>query len=351
MRTTINIIIPYYEEPEYLIQFAVHSVAMQLGVNFDDVTVTLVNDGKPEYAISEDFFKRWPMLTHTKSMILKENVGPGLARQAALDESTADYVMFLDADDRWNSCKFLSDVIAATADQPDIIISRFIVDDSGDKGFRGHFLDEGLKPNDFTWLHAKAYRRGFLQEVGLRFHPKLRMHEDEFFQQCASRTAKKVAYLQDVNMIWVNNPLSLTRHDNRMFHYTTSKSFIQSHVYVCEWLEERGYNSGPLATDMVTCCYVFFKQRIFDNLQYYVAKCEELITRELGAYWEKTRLKAIEAEEGYYSVKLNCYKARFWNHGELEDETFPAWLNRLGLAPISVPKKIETAIGAETKTE
>lgn len=351
MRTTIDIIIPYYNEPEWLIQFAVHSVAMQLGVDFDDVFVTLVNDGKPECAISEEFFKRWPMLTRTKSMILKKNMGPGLARQAALDESTADYVMFLDADDRWNSCKFLSDVLAAAQEQPDIIMSRFIVDDSGKKGFRGHFLDGPLGWNDNTWLHGKAYQRGFLQEVGLRFHPELRLHEDEFFHQCANRTAKKVSRLQEPGMIWVNNPLSLTRYNNLGFHYTTSESFIKSHAYVCEWLEERGYDPGPMATDIVTCCYVFFKQRMFDDLPDYVAKCETLITEKLGAYWEKTRLKAIEAEEGYYSSKLICYKKEFWIHGELEDETFPAWLERLGLAPISVPTRKKLQSAQEQKTE
>lgn len=323
-RAFLSVVIPYYQEPEALLQFAVHGVAMQLGVDFNEVEVILVNDGNPESTVSDEFVTRWPML-NIQRLQCPKNVGAGLCRQYAFDLLDSEYVMFLDADDRWQNVGFLSAVLQAVKENPpDFLWSHWIEDFSTPQS--GFQSKPWQKPN--TWLHGKAYNVDFLRQADIRFHPKLRVHEDEYFHQLVMRTASKIAELPIVGHVWVNNPDSTVRRNNREFYASTSAVDVLCYVYVCEWLEAHGLDASAMACDMIAHFYVFLARAYMRNFPDDVAAAEKLITEQAAKYWGAGCNKA---PHGWLGGVINRYRDEYYQNGEIEEETFFAWLDRLGL--------------------
>ena len=89
----ISVIMPVYNGAEY-IRKAVDSVLQQSGVEFE---LFIVDDGSTDAtsAVCDELAKQDARI----KVIHKENAGPGIARNAAIDIATGKYVFFLDSDD------------------------------------------------------------------------------------------------------------------------------------------------------------------------------------------------------------------------------------------------------------
>ncbi|WP_339861625.1 glycosyltransferase [Paremcibacter congregatus] len=97
---SLSVIIPFYQRKPGLLIRAVRSALTQK--DFDDFDIIVVDDGSPRAASDE----LAPLLQHYPeklSVILQENLGPGMARNRGLDHlpKTRKYVAFLDSDDTW----------------------------------------------------------------------------------------------------------------------------------------------------------------------------------------------------------------------------------------------------------
>lgn len=99
---SVSVVIPCYRCAE-TIERAVKSVAEQTLKPYE---VILVEDCSGDntlevlYKLQEDFEQDW-----IKVISLKENSGPGTARNTGWDTSNQDYIAFLDADDSWHPQK------------------------------------------------------------------------------------------------------------------------------------------------------------------------------------------------------------------------------------------------------
>lgn len=99
-----SVIIPIYKVEKYLCK-CIDSVTIQ---NFKDIEIILVDDGSPdncpqmcdEYAKNDSRIK----------VIHKENGGSSDARNMGITAAKGDYLMFLDSDDYWEGCDFLSNI-------------------------------------------------------------------------------------------------------------------------------------------------------------------------------------------------------------------------------------------------
>lgn len=89
----VSVIIPMYNVEKYL-RKCLDSVAYQ---TLKDIEVILVNDGSTDRTmeIAKGYINRIPNL----KLLESENMGPGSARNIALDIATGEYIKFLDADD------------------------------------------------------------------------------------------------------------------------------------------------------------------------------------------------------------------------------------------------------------
>ena len=94
---TLDIIIPHYHEPWSLCKPLFDSIALQCGVNWENIGVIVVNDGV-EGTLADYLFAGYPY--HIKH-IVQIHSGLSATRNRGLDESKADYVMFCDSDDQF----------------------------------------------------------------------------------------------------------------------------------------------------------------------------------------------------------------------------------------------------------
>lgn len=93
----VSVIIPIYKVENYLCQ-CVDSVINQ---TYKNLEIILIDDGSPDRCpeICDEYAKKDSRI----KVIHKPNGGLSDARNVGLDNSTGDYVMFIDSDDFWNN--------------------------------------------------------------------------------------------------------------------------------------------------------------------------------------------------------------------------------------------------------
>lgn len=92
----ISVIIPVYNVEKYLRE-CLDSVVNQ---SFQDKEIILVDDGSTDssYLICEEYASRFPFIR----IVQKANGGLSSARNRGIEESSGEWLIFLDSDDLWN---------------------------------------------------------------------------------------------------------------------------------------------------------------------------------------------------------------------------------------------------------
>ena len=96
MKTLFSVIIPIYNVEKY-INDCIDSVLQQ---DYKNIEIILINDGSKDNSqlICEKKVKEDSRIR----LINKQNGGLSSARNVGLDNSTGDYILFLDGDDYWD---------------------------------------------------------------------------------------------------------------------------------------------------------------------------------------------------------------------------------------------------------
>lgn len=116
----IDIIIPAYRAHKTLFR-TLASILQQLIIG--DIKVTVVNDCCPEGSY-KNIIKHFAPFMNIREIKTPKNLGPGLARQYGIDNSTNPYIIFVDADDVLLDClvvKTLYDKITEYENIPIIV--------------------------------------------------------------------------------------------------------------------------------------------------------------------------------------------------------------------------------------
>lgn len=204
----VDIIIPYYNA-EDTIGRCLASIKMQTIA--DQCVVTVVDDH------SEKPFEPgvWAELLNLNVWSSDQNKGPGSTRQAGIDTTREDYIMFIDADDTFASpfaVKLMVDAIKGT--NADCAIGR-LREELGD----GTFKDQGQR---MIWMHGKIYRRKFLDRNGIRFgegNPLSYANEDNGFNSQVILLTDKIIMVDDYVYNWHYAPNSTTRENDGAWNW------------------------------------------------------------------------------------------------------------------------------------
>ena len=210
---TLNIIVPRYKEPWELCKYLFDSIALQRGVPFESVKVTVVNDGE-EDVLDYAVFDGYP---YKVEYIIKPHGGVSDTRNAGLEHSDADYVMFCDADDGFLNNWGLHLIFAAMQEGFDLLIANFVEETftAEEKAFTIINHDQ-----DLTFMHGKVYRRQFLLDHELLFDPTMTLHEDGYFNMLVYATAQHEGKIKNVNTpiyLWRWNDNSVVRSNRKDF--------------------------------------------------------------------------------------------------------------------------------------
>jgi glycosyltransferase involved in cell wall biosynthesis len=225
---TMDIIIPRHNEPEGVLINVLNSIAGQVGFNFRLLKVTIADDHS-DTKLNSEFLKMYPF--EIQYLYAPENKGPGCTRQMGIDHTSNDLIMFIDADDRLFSCVTF------------IEIYRFIMQNVNRQWtvISTQWLEENTLNNQYNliphqanmvWTHGKIYKREFLNKMGIRFHDKLRLFEDMYFNKQVVLLSKPEEHLYNpaITYFWASNPNSLTRKnsDKKAYLWTYCDDFIYS---------------------------------------------------------------------------------------------------------------------------
>ena len=209
----IDVIIPAYNAHE-TIERTLYSIAYQR--NSENLNVYIINDNSiKDYSKEIDFFKNFINIRELK---LKENSGPGYARQYGIEHSDSEYIIFIDSDDVFATpLSLITLENAIKTSNSDVVVSAFIEEKTKDEFI---FYD-----NDHIALHGKIYRRKFLEDNNIRF-PNYYAEEDNAFNHLVLLYNPKMDIVSEKTYIWMNNENSLTRkgnyRENSIYNYSKS---------------------------------------------------------------------------------------------------------------------------------
>lgn len=197
MKKLLQLLVPQYNETDKDIKPLLDSISIQQGIDFNDIGVLIMNDGKPENVISKTLLSSY---NFDINYYLEEHRGIAGTRAALYERSNSEYVMWCDSDDMFlNNCGL------------HIILSY--IKDRGFEVLHGQFVEQSPLPNgdsafitrdhESVFVHGKVFSRKFLDDNDIKWNPNLTYHEDHNFITLALSCAE--------NRIYYDNPIYLYR--------------------------------------------------------------------------------------------------------------------------------------------
>ena len=222
----IDIIIPAYNSHKTIEQ-TLSSIVYQ--DNSDLVNVYIIDDASD--TSYNDIVKFYENFIKIKELKLPINSGPGVARQYGIDNSSSEYITFIDSDDVFSDCYAIITLFNAIKENnSDLVISNIL--EETNNGFV-------TKKRDTVWLHGKMYKRDFLEKNNIRFNSS-RANEDNGFNQLILLHNPKVKFIDTKTYIWKNNQQSITRINNYKYKYDG----LGGYIYNINWALEQAINNN-----------------------------------------------------------------------------------------------------------
>lgn len=310
----INVIIPCYNSTETLPK-TLDSLIAQTQSRF---FVTVVDDCSEENMLS--IVNDYEDKLNINYIRLTENGGPGVARQAGLDNSICEYVMFLDADDMLmpQAMEVLNREV--NKNKPDILISAFIQQNK-------YGIDRIVHSTETaTWVHGKVYNCSFLRENNIRFPEELRINEDGSFNTMALNMAENIYRTSVITVLWVDNKNSLTRKD-KDFTISCIPSHIEGQIYAYNFLLD---NKGIINSLPMGLVHIYNYYQVMDYNNFSLSSKAE---KELENFLLKVnKLGCFKSQNFKKSIIKTLYdKKNTFDYEYFEKTTFEQWLKKYGV--------------------
>lgn len=279
----IDIIIPAYKAQGTMMR-TLSSIACQSILQ--DLEVTIVNDCCPNGDYAE-FVRMFSPYMKIREIRMKENGGPGLARQFGIDNTENQYFTCIDADDTFAGALALEMMRAGIQLNPTIqcCVGTFAE------------LHENLQivphENDMVWMFGKIYKRDFIERYKIRFNDT-RANEDTGFNTivrllCSNNPNEIVHWISETVYYWHEKADSITRINN--CQYAFDQSF-------CGWTD-----------NMIYAIETVKRQQPFNGAaDQWTLEC---MMQLYGYYIETMARNPVFAEQNWEYVKKfyhRCYK-------------------------------------------
>ena len=96
----ISVVIPYYKKKKFIND----TIASVLKQNYKKIEIIIVYDDEDKKDLKY-LKKKFNKFKKVRILENKRNIGAGLSRNLAIENSRGRYIAFLDADDLWNQSK------------------------------------------------------------------------------------------------------------------------------------------------------------------------------------------------------------------------------------------------------
>jgi len=232
----LQILITQYNETEDIVKPLLDSIENQKNIDLSkDIEVFIGNDGS-DVKLSEEFLKKYSYPIRYYS--LEHSDLPG-CRQKLQNLATADYIMFCDADDMFNSNVAISMILQTAQSGCDFIVCDFLAEVQTKDGQTIY----SEYTNDSVFVHGKVYRRQFLVDNCIEWHPELKYNQDSAFNALCRILSKDTKIIKTPLYIWRDNPNSKTRIDKQIHTIKAWPYMIGSFDAFVNDLSLRGFGS------------------------------------------------------------------------------------------------------------
>ncbi len=242
----IDIIIPAYNAYETIEQTLLSICSQTLSPL---IKVYIVDDcSEKSYEYLKDIFKDRLDITIIRN---EKNIGPGGCRNVGLEQAKGDYVFFLDSDDLFYNCFALQNLVNRMEEEPEIVLV------SGTTAFEEKNGEVSFINNHTRCLHAKLYRRSYLEKYKLRFVETYN-HEDAAFHSLFLITQPNIKIIDNNIYFYRYNKKSITKKD-KLNEYHSLDIFIDNTLWMVFEAEKRKLNKVAIGNWLfANICYVYF---------------------------------------------------------------------------------------------
>ena len=237
----LQILIPHYHEPAEVVRPLLDSVALQQAVDLGEVGIIICHDGAdiPNLVL--------PAYPFAVEQICIPHGGVSATRNACLDRSTADYVMFCDCDDMFHNACGLWILFKEMAAGFDSLVSCFVEEtrvpedmpanpQTGQPAMKKGEVMYINHEMDSTFVHGKIHRRQYLIDQGIRWNDGLTIHEDSYFNILCQNLSENVKYCPTPFYLWRWRDASVCRHDPKYILKTYPNMLDSNDALVDEFL-------------------------------------------------------------------------------------------------------------------
>ena len=313
----LDIIVPHYNEPwETGMQFY-EMLTLQHGINPSAIRVIIVQDG-PDGALPwEECLAPYPFKFKIKTI---PHGGVSRARNAGLDMSDAEWVMFCDFDDMFSSVHSIRRFMENLGDDVDLVFSHI----TGEEGLPETYCLQTYMDND-TFIHGKMFRRQFLIDNNLRFEPDVTFSEDTLFCHVVAvainHRRKREIPEKLYTRCWNEN--STCRNDDNVF--TNAVGLFRSRKALCREYYERGCVKNFTGT-VIKTVFDYYYATISDGYPN-----REWFEEDFWQFWQKYKDVFESAPEDLvmYEHDLAFHEALHKAFLSIPSVTFRDWLDRI----------------------
>ena len=320
----LQILVPHYKESAEVIEPLLDSIAIQQSVDFDEVGVIIAYDGEDAFGLPQkDWSQKYPFeILH----LFCEHQGVSATRNAALDASTADYVMFCDADDMFCHVCALHIIFNEIEVGFDTLTSCFIEESRHPETKKPVYINHDM---DSTFVHGKVHRRAYLIDNHIRFNPKLTIHEDSYFNILAQNLTEQGKYCPTPFYLWKWRDESVCRHDPE-YILKTYNNMLDSNDALVDEFSRRGKEDK--ANFFVG--FMVFDAYYTMNKKEWIDKTNEgyrtAVEKRFSEYFKKHLSQWQKLSEQEKMIISNNIRTRSVNEGmPMESITIDTWLRHI----------------------
>lgn len=319
----LQIIVPHYNEPESMVKRFLDSIAIQAFIDFSDFEVLVINDGD-EYKLDINLFEqyRFPIKYY-----VKQHVGASDTREFGTRVATADYIMYCDCDDLFNSCDAIWRILQNIENNDaDLICSSYIRDDettSINNPVISRYTADKVKTA--CMIHGKVFKRQFIIDNNIHWPAKFQnRHEDFYFYSIVLAASPSVSLVEQEIYVWKYRNDSLSD-KNKMDNMEQEIDRAKVELAVLYELKARGADSSfkLKLIDLLfnTYCYYHIASR-YNRFDEVLSVAKETYTSFSADIAEITQVEVIDRVSKLGNIAL--LRAMF------ADMSFAQWINYLG---------------------
>lgn len=322
---TLDFLIPQYDETDEVIKPLLDSIALQQNVDFNNIGVIICNDGSETF-LSDELINSYPFKV---SYYKEPHKGVSATRNACLDHSTADYVMFCDADDMFCNMCGLWILFREMSLGFDTLVSTFVEETRIQGTKEPIYINRDV---DSTFVHGKVHRRQYLIDKKIRFNNSLTIHEDSYFNILAQNCVddpQRAKFCPTPFYLWKWRDNSVCRHDPK-YLLRTYRNMLDSNDALIDEFLKRARNDKAM---LFVCMMIYDTYYTFNKPEWVNQENKEyrdLTEKRFAKYFKKFKTIWDNTPQPDKMAISNQIRQRTINEGMMmEAITLEDWLKKI----------------------